>query len=952
MKNEESYMKRYYFLFLISYLFISSPAWAQEETTQSPLPNRGGAGGGADTVNVGFRSMAQEDLMGAVSTVNIEELMKKNYMTYTLDNMQSFVGGFNGSLWNQGEALVLVDGVPRDAGNVSPEEVADVTFLKSAQAIALYGSRGAKGVILITTKRGKQDGLQVKVGGNASLFVPKRYPNYLGSAQYMTLYNEALQNDGLQPVYSQEDIWHYANHDNEYRYPEINFFSKDYVKKTYQRYDANAEFSGGGKYAHFYTYIGFFHIGDLMNFGEGKDNHTNRLSVRGNIDLRLNDWVTGWIDADATFYDARGDLSGFWGASATLRPTSQYPLVPFIPVSALDPNDENSKILADNSNHLIDGQYLLGGTQNQQTNPFAAMYAAGYNKFTSRQMQFDAGVKINLEKVLKGLSFKTHFAVDYATSYNTSINNEYSTYEASWNNANGADQITSLTKYGTDKSNGTQNISGSYDKQTMLFSAQFDYDRSFKDHHVAATLLANGYQQTFSGQYHRTSNANLGLQANWNWKHLYYADLSMAAVHSAKLAKGHRNALSPVGTLAWRMKNERWLKDVKWLDDLKLTASYGLINQDIDIANYYMYDYVFTATGQWWGWSENAQTMQTSLSTRGANENLGFVKRKEFRVGLNTEFHVSGLKFQADVNYFNVKTDDQVVIPNIMYPSYFAAWNTSFLAATNYNNQTRSGIDFTLNVHKKWNDFELSVGLTGMYYWSKNDRISENNEYEWLNATGRPIEAMRGYRCLGYFQESDFDADGNTTLPVINANTRPGDLKYQDQNGDGRIDHQDMVVLGNWTAPFICGINLTAKYKGFTLFIAGNGNFGGKGLKDNLTNWVYGDRKYTDAVLNRWTPATAETASYPRLTSLNGDLNFVPSDYWMFNTSAFYLSRVQLTYDFPKRMLGKKEFVKGLQVYLLGTDLLCISPERKYLETNVGSAPQCRGFNLGANISF
>ena len=905
----------------------------------------------SDSVQVAFRNVAPRDLLGGVSVVDMQEQNTKNYTTYSLDNMQSLVGGYNGGLWNQGEVLILVDGVPREATNVHPEEIEQITFLKSAQAVVLYGSRAAKGTIMITTKRGRTDGLQVQVGGNVTTFIPKRYPKYLGSAQYMTLYNEALQNDGLQPVYSEEDIWHYAHHDNPYRYPEINFFSSDYVKKSYQRYDGHAEFQGGGRFAHFYTFIGLSHAGDLLNFGEGKDNHTNSLSVRGNIDLRLNDWVTGWIDADATFYDARSDLSGFWGASATLRPTSQYPLVPFIPVSSLDKNDEASQILAQNSNHLIDGRYLLGGTQNQQTNPFAAMYAAGYNKYTSRQMQFDAGLKLDLNKVLEGLSFKTHFAVDYATSYNTSINNEYSTYEAAWNSANGQDQITSLTKYGTDKSTGTQNVSGSYDRQTMLFNAQFDYDRSFGEHSLAATLLANGYQQTVSGQYHRTSNANLGMQLNWNYQHTYYADLSMAAIHSAKLAEGHREALSPVLTVGWRLKNEKWLKDADWLRDLKLTASYGVINQDIDISNYYMYDYVFTATGQWWGWSETAQSMQTSLSTRGANEDLTFVKRKEFRLGLNSQFSILNSQLDLDINYFDVKTNGQIVVPSIAYPSFFSAWNTSFLANINYNDQTRRGIDFTANISRKFGPVDLRLGLTGMYYWSNNDRISENNDYDWLNATGTSIETIRGYRCLGYFQESDFDASGKTSLPTINSNVRPGDLKYQDMNGDGIIDGKDMVILGEWMAPFICGVNLTAKYKDFTLYVAGNGNFGGKGMKDNLTQWVYGDRKYTDAVLGRWTPETAATATYPRLTTLGGELNFVPSDYWLYSTSAFYLSRVQLTYDFPKKLFANS-LVKGLQVYLCGTDLLTISGEREYLETNVGAAPQCRSYNLGAKISF
>lgn len=904
----------------------------------------------ADSVNLGFRTFAKQDLMGATNTVSVSSLMEKNYMMSALENMQSLVGGYNGGLWNQGDVLVMVDGVPRDASNVSPQEIENVTFLKSAQAIALYGSRGSKGVILITTKRGQKDGLEVKVSGNATTYVPKRYPKYLGSAQYMTLYNEALQNDGLSPVYSDEDIYHYANHDNPYRYPEINFFSKEYVRKSYQRYDGNAEFRGGGKFAHFYTYIGFYHTGDLLKFGEGKKNHSNRLSVRGNIDLKLNDWVTGWIDADATFYDSRNDLSGFWGASATLRPTSQYPLVPLIPVSALDPNDEASQILANNSSHLIGGKFLLGGTQNQQTNPFAAMYAAGYNKYTSRQLQFDAGVKLDLASLLKGLSFKTHFAVDYATSYNTSINNDYSVYEASWNNANGKDMITSLTKYGTDKSTGTQNTSGSSDKQMILFNAQFDYDRTFSGvHNLVATLLVNGWQQTISGQYHRTSNANLGFQANYNYKHTYYADYTMAATHSAKLAPGHRNAVSPVGTLGWRISNEKWMKGAKWLDDLKLTASYGVINEDLDIANYYMYDYVFTATGQWWGWSETAQSMQTSLSTRGSNKDLGFVKRKEFRIGLDASIF-NGL-ITLDANYFNVKTDDQIVTPNVMYPSYFAAWNTSFLASTNYNNQTRHGFDFTLNAHKKFGEVDLNLGVTGMYYKSKNDRISENNEYSWLNSTGTAIETLRGYHCLGYFQESDFDADGKTSLPTINNNVKPGDLKYEDLNGDGTIDYRDMKVLGKWQSPFIMGVNFTGKYKGFTLYIAGTGNFGGKGFKSNQLYWVYGDGKYSDVQLGRWTKETAETATFPRLTTLNGDLNFVNSDYWLYSTSAFYLSRVQLTYDFPTHIFGDS-FVKGLQVYAYGSDLLTISGERKYMETAVGAAPQCRSYNIGAKISF
>ena len=902
----------------------------------------------ASQVNVAFRTVNEADLMGGVSTVNMIEQAKKDYTTYSLDGMDALVGGYNGQLWNQGEALVLVDGVPRDANNVLPTEIEQITFLKAASAVVLYGSRAAKGVILITTKHGRNDGLNVSVRGNASLYVPKSYPKYLGSAAYMELYNEALQNDGKAAVYSEDDIYHYASNENPYRYPNINFFDSQYIKKTYQRYDGTAEFSGGGRLAHFYANIGLSNVGSLMNFGEGKNNHTTRLNVRGNIDLRLNDWIDGYVNANATFYDARNDNSNFWSESATMRPTSQYPLVPFIPISYVEEADAVTLKTIQNSNYIIDGKYFLGGTQSQQTNPFAAMYAAGYNKYTSRQMQFDMGMNFDLNSLVKGLKLKTKFAVDYHTQYNTSINNEYAVYEAKWNNYSGQDLITSITKYGTDKRTGTQNLSNSHDKQLILMQAQLDYDRSFGDHNLNATLLAHGYQISEDGEYHRTSNANLGLQLAYNYAHTYYADLSMAAIHSAKLAEGHREAISPVVSLGWRLKNESFLRNVKAVDDLKLTASYGIINQDLDIEKYYMYDYVFTATGTWWGWNEVANSMQTSDSQQGSNYNLGFIKRKEFRAGLTGSLWEGALKF--DANFFTTSTNGLLTTASTIYPSYFQTyWPVStFLANTNYNNQRRTGVDLTLNVHQKFGEFDTNFGVSAMYYTSKNTKWDENVEYDWLKAEGQSIEAMRGYECLGFFK----DADDVANSAKINNNTKPGDLKYKDQNGDGIIDSKDQVVIGKWTDPFQMGVHFTVKYKDFTLFAQGSGTFGGNGLKNGKDTWVYGDGKYSDVVLNRWTPETASTATYPRLTTESGDLNFVASDFWKYSTSAFRLNKVQLTYDLPQSIFAGDSFVKGVSVYVSGSNLLTIAKERKYMELNVGTAPQTRMYNLGVKVNL
>lgn len=402
-----------------------------------------------EVVQVAFRKVNQDDLLGGVSFVNVEELMKKNYITYSLTDMEGYVGGWNGSsLWAMDGHLVLVDGVPRDANNVLPSEIAQISFLKGASAVVLYGSRAAKGVIYITTKRGKVGGTRVDVRGNTGFHVPVSYPNYLGSAEYMTLYNEARANDGLDPAYSDKDIYNHASGLNPYRYPDVNFYSSDYLKKAYNESDATAEISGGSEKARFYTNVNLYNVGSLLKYGEADKDRVTRFSVRGNIDVSLGQYVKTYVNANATFYDGRVASGDFWGAAATLRPNRVSPL---IPIDYLMPNDETSWTYVKNSRNLIDGKYLFGGTQLDQTNALAGLYAAGVNTFTSRQYQFDMGIDIDLSSVLKGLSFQTKFAIDYATTYNKYYSNSYATYEPKWANVNGKDVIISLTKYGEDK---------------------------------------------------------------------------------------------------------------------------------------------------------------------------------------------------------------------------------------------------------------------------------------------------------------------------------------------------------------------------------------------------------------------------------------------------------------------------------------------------------------------
>lgn len=904
-------------------------------------------------VQIAFRKVAQRDLLGGVSVVNVEELTKKNYNTYSLDNMQGYVGGWNGSsLWamdaDNAGYLVLVDGIPRDANNVLPSEIDQISFLKGAQAVVLYGSRAAKGVIYITTKRGKTEDLRISVRANTGFHVSKSYPEYLGSAEYMTLYNEARTNDGLSRLYSDNDIYRYASGQNPYRYPNVDFYSSEFLKKVYNRSEVTAEITGGGKRAHFYSNVGYYHQDDLFKIGEAKNNGVNRLNVRGNVDVTISNAISAYINANATFYDAKNAKGDYWNAASTFRPNRVSPL---IPLDMIDKNALAAWDLVNNTSNIIDGKYFLGGSQIDQTNVFADIFAGGSSKYTSRHFQFDTGVDIDLESFLKGLSFHTKFAVDYATGYTTSFDNTYSVYTPVWANYNGKDVIAALSKEGNDKKSGVQNISGSSDTQTMAFSGQFDYLNTFADNHnLSAMLIASGYQQTISSEYHKISNANLALQLGYNFQKKYYADFGSALIHSAKLAEGHRNAFSPSLTLGWRLSNENFLAESSVVDDLLLSVSGSILHQDIDIADYYMYKAAWTQD-YGWSWYDGSLEKYTK-SLRGSNDDLTFIKRKELSANLKTSLWKKMIT--ADVSFFVNSMEGYIITPSAIFPNYLSTGypTASFVPYMNYNNNKRIGFDFSVNFNKKIEEVDFSLGASGTYYDTKATKRSEANEYDYQNRNGRPIDGIWGLQSAGLFQNPDEIA--SSPEQKFGGTLKPGDIKYVDQNGDGVIDDQDVVYLGKggwYGAPFTLGVNLTLKWSDFTFFALGTGSFGAYGMKNSSYYWVHGDGKYSAVVRDRWTEETKATATYPRLTTESGSNNFRSSDFWMYKSDRFNLAKIQVTYDLPKYIL-KNSFIRELSAYVSGANLLTISKERKHMEMNVGSSPQTRFYNIGIKAAF
>ena len=832
----------------------------------------------------------------------------------------------------------------------------------------------------------------------------KEFPEYLGSAEYLTLYNEACINDNLPTgaKYSQQDIYNYASGKNPYRYPNVNYYSDEYIRKVYNRSDATLEIQGGGTRAHFYTNINYYRFEDLINFGPAKDNYTDRFSVRGNVDLVVNKVITGFANASATFYNEHKNKGNFWGDASSMRPNYPEGAAPLISIDMVDPNASKALAILGKSLNLLDGKYFPGGSKTTQTNAIADCYFGGKTQSVSRQFQFDAGFNYDMNNLVKGLTFKTVFSIDYAANYDLSYNNKYAVFIPEldnnvygWSNYNGKDAIVGLFQQNDEIVTGTMTMSNSKYRQTISWNGHFDYERTFADkHHVTAMLLANMFTTTRSGEYHRYANANLGLQAGYDYMGRYFAVMAFNGVHSARLAEGHREAISPSFTVGWNMAKEEFMKD-SFVDDLLISASYSNLNEDIDVymgdKYYYLYDATWSTTGSGFSWNEGSSTDRT-FSQAGSNPSLDFIHRKEWSFTLRGSFF--NKLINAELTYFNTDMDGYIIQNPTAFPSYLESGlgGSKFAPAMNNNIQNRKGLDFSVTAQKKFGEVFAQLGVVGTYFttkWKKYDEIVDPTAPH-KYTEGQYLDALWGYKCLGFYEASEFDYNAETgkyTLkegipsPKIGGTIMPGDLKYEDVNGDGVINNKDLVVLGksgNVTVldnsgnptgtglgsigtPWNIGINLTLKYKNWTLFVLGNGQFGAYAMKNNTYYFAYGDNKYSvfardrvqytyddNGVINGFVNSNA---THPRLTTSSHNHNNQASTFWMYSTDRFNLRKIQLTYDFPSEWFEGK-WVNALSVYVNGNDLLTISKNRKLMETAVGYAPQTRFYNLGVKVTL
>lgn len=890
--------------------------------------------GQKDEITIAFGKVKKGDLVNAVSVINLDEIRKHDNVQSVSDALTGRVAGLLGSsnMRGIGSALFIVDGLPRDINTINMAEVDQISVLKDINSSILYGNAAVNGVVLITTKRGKAYKKELNLSGYYGVSTPTALPKYLSSADYMDLYNEARTNDGLSPQYDAATIANYRS-GNLDRYANTDYYSNEYIKNVKPFFRLMSELSGGNDKATYYANVGWDQSGSLLNFGEGKDAKRNKFNARGNIDMKINDWVKSSLDAVAIFDNNKGPVGNYWAEAAGLRPNLYSPL---IPISRISPENE----LLKGRKNDVDGLYLLGGTSSYLTNPIANGYSGGVNENIQRTFSFNNRIDFDLGQLVEGLAFHTNISFDFYSRYDQSVNNSYSVYEPTWNAA--GDSIISLNKYGNDSRSGTQNVGNPYYQRRIGFYGMFDYDRTFgENHHITGSLLGYGNTYKAQGDFQGNKNANLGLRLQYGYKNKYLVDFSSAYVNSVKLPEGNRGGFSPSLGVAWVASAENFMSSLSSVNYLKFRLSAGIMNSDAGINGFYYYDNVYTTSGGYY-WNEGVLANNGTISSYGGNSKLGFEKRNELNFGFEGLFF--NRMVSVDANVFTSVYSDQITRPQTQYPAYY----TDFIPFENFDKNGYNGAELAISYNRNFGDVSFTLGANALYSTSKVLKRDEVYADKYRYRLGHPIDAMFGLVAEGLYTDN---ADIAKHALQAFGTVHPGDIKYVDQNNDGIIDGNDETFLGRSQAPFSYGLNLKVSYKSFTLFALGTGRMGADSYINGNYYWVDGSTKYSDYVLNRWTEDTKSTATYPRLTSLSSSNNYRNSTFWIYKNNYFTLNRVQLTYGLP-RTISDALRMKQFDFYLNANNLLTISKNNDIRNLSVGSEPYYRSFSLGVKIMF
>ncbi len=926
-----------------------------------------------DMVTVAFGEEDKNQSVKSIVSLKPDEYKDYNSTKSVIDLLQIQGVGVNGWGSVRGNSVIyIIDGFVRENDdlasfitNINIEEIEEVTVLKDAVSRTLYGQYGDAPIVLITTKRGKVGRNEFNVSYESNISKPISMPEYMDAADYMTYYNYARANDNgyvSDPLYTEEQINNTRDGVNPTLYPDNNLLTDEFINDFKTSNRLVADFSGGTSSTKYYINMGWTGQSSILNIDDY--DQTNRFNIRGNLDTKINSFITAHIDgvysmtkADSPKYKS----STFWAMTSSFLP-NDYPYL--IPV------DEVSSDYADviGAAKLIDGQYILGGKSGYEQNPYGDLFLGGYSKVTYAFTEFNAGLDFDLGKLVKGLTYTTKVAFDEYNYYNVSQSNTYAVYfidrEGDGSASTGSDGGLCITQGTTNNSfTGDQSGSGQLFYQNLGFSNVINYDYNKGKHDLNAKLTSFMDIRILDNSLYTDKMANFGVNANYIYDKRYAIEAVTTFQGTSRIVNPWGNS-SSVG-LGWIASNESFMEDVDFIDHLKVNGSYGIIKTDregtfaTDAGRMIAYD-TYSASGSFTFIEGSNKSIGALIVNNRSNPDLDWIGRKEFNVGLDAFMLDKSLHLEA--NYFYSQRFNNVVKLSNSYPLYYGP--TEFIQYVNYGASSNKGFEVGLTYAKQFNDWRVMASVNYITYEGTIDEVDELDYGEGLEhrqTLGAISDAIRGLVCEGIYTQAEVDAiDGTPENPTPGYGTvQAGDLKYSDITGDGKVDDDDIKIIGNWNHRHTYSFALNLGYKNFDFYLQGRAQTGGQTNVSSNSYWgaVYDLTKYPERLKDSWIYIpeegidTRETASYPRLSASTIANNSKTSTFWLRDNDYLSISAMQLTYSLPQSITSRW-LINNVDIYVRGENLLYFSAEKERLQLNVGSEPQYSSFMAGLKLNF
>lgn len=873
-----------------------------------------------EVVVIGYGVQKKATVVGAIASGDVEGMQK----TGTTNLTQSLSGRISGIIsrssggrpgednasvlirgrasYNSGVSspLVLVDGVEREYAQIDPEDIESFNVLKDASATAVYGVRGANGVILITTKRGDIGKPQVSLRATFTSQSPINLPKKLGSYDYARLKNEALNNVGQDAEYSSYDLDMYRTKESPYTHPDNDYF-EDLLKDATFKQQYNLTVRGGSPFVNYYVSANFLDDdGIYKNFDNGQYNSNvffKRYGVRTNLDFNLTTTTTFGVDMSGRFEERRDNGGGniyYW---MMRTPPNQF--------NYINP----------------DGSY---GGYLDFVNPYAALTRYGYNH--SKRNVFESVLKLRqkLDFVTPGLSARAMFGF---VSTMRSRRDLYERPEIWRYEKDGSSHV--ISQLEDIKILTSDNGPHTRDITTEM---GVNYNRKFGNHDVTGLLAFNRLQTHYNANIPGGYMNYVG-RATYSYKNKYMAELNAGYNGSMQFSKDKRYGFFPAFSMGWVLSEEKfWDNDSKIFNYLKIRGSYGEVGNDRIGSSKYFYEQIYPMlTSNRPAFGTEANAMNRIYEGTIGSSLVGWERSQKSNIGFDSWFFNNKLSITFDV--FHERRKDILDYDRMLtylYGMLDADDSNKGTPPRNMGEVINKGFDMEISYSGKINRVNYYAKGIATFARNKVNKIGEDAlAYPWMTRIGRPIEQRYGLIAEGFYNTRE---EINALPSRYSNNLKLGDLKYKDVNGDGIIDSYDEVPIGSGTnmPEWDFGLTLGAKWNGFDFEIFFQGAVGGDIYMNGAGYWEFTNSgSVLEHHLGRWTPETMNTATYPSLSPRTSEQNHRLSTFWLKKRDYLRLKNIQLGYTVPANITNKVS-IKNLRFYVSATNLHTFSHSNIY----------------------